>query len=260
MSVRCAEVRDLIHPFLDGELEVDRNVEVLKHFELCGPCRERVAAERLLRERVSAAASEPAPDGLCRRLVAAAAARAEREVGRGEGASRSGLRRAFALAAAFLLAAGLGLLGALDPFCWRGCTTMEAVQNTYVASAGRAPEPLAADEAALVSAPRCRGLRCLGRSWVEIPGVAARPVLSYRCEKTGKTIKFFRVPEGHLHATMLREYRDGRRYVRMRMPGGASLVLWTDRRGVSCAVAPPEEGLDPEALLVMATALRDAET
>lgn len=257
MTVGCAEVRDLIHPFLDGELEVEKNVELLKHFELCSPCNARKDAEGKLQTRIEAACCEPLADDACSRMLSAAFARAERsDSGVLPVVRRSPWRRSALLAAAaVLVAVGAGWLGANDPFCWQGCPTERMVQQAYV-QAQQVSLTQVQDGPELEGSPRCAGMDRLGFIPVETEGCYERPMVVYQCRRSGRQVRYFHIPGGHLHSGQLHE--DGRRYAQMQLPDGTQVVTWQDRHGgVSCCL--PGRPLDGKALLVMATALRDSE-
>jgi anti-sigma factor RsiW len=50
----CAELDDLIHPYLDGELLAEDRVPIERHVEDCARCRELVAHERAFKEQLRA--------------------------------------------------------------------------------------------------------------------------------------------------------------------------------------------------------------
>jgi hypothetical protein len=118
----CMEIRAFLHPFLDGELDVDKNVVVLQHLQLCPPCRTRFEEEKKVFTRVQECLLvERCPDELRvkLRLVIDDAERETRVY-------FSFRRRAgFAAAAAILLI--IPAFAIYDPYCWRGCSTMKSV-------------------------------------------------------------------------------------------------------------------------------------
>src|SRR5688572_13168700 len=71
--MRCTSVQDLMQPFLDGELDVETTVHLLKHLELCRPCRAqarasddlRAALVSACRERLDSDARRAVLDGAC---------------------------------------------------------------------------------------------------------------------------------------------------------------------------------------------------
>lgn len=241
--MRCADVRDLIHPFLDGELEVDRNVELLKHLELCSACQARSEAERRLAGLLASAATEPLDEDLHARVLG--------------GVRRAGARRPWAgrlaLAAGALLAAGLGLLALVDPLCLFGCATQEALAHAF--QAAQEQEVVAVGGCGL-RAVDCPRLEVVGGNLVCTPGCAERPWVRYRCRRTGNEMTFFRVPEGHAHFWTMRELADGRRYAALSISGGASAVGWRDQEGAMCFCV--SRSAPPATLHVMASAVRDA--
>ncbi len=50
--MNCNNVRKYFHAFLDGELDVEKNIEVLAHLDMCCECSAKIERERLLQERV----------------------------------------------------------------------------------------------------------------------------------------------------------------------------------------------------------------
>jgi anti-sigma factor RsiW len=46
--MNCREIRNNLYPFLDGELDVEANVQVLDHVNLCEACSDIVSSERAL--------------------------------------------------------------------------------------------------------------------------------------------------------------------------------------------------------------------
>jgi len=69
--VRCSKVRDLLHCFLDGELDPVRKVTILKHVEHCWCCRSCCALERRFRAAIEAGCREPIPPLVRRSLLGA---------------------------------------------------------------------------------------------------------------------------------------------------------------------------------------------
>lgn len=50
--MNCTDVRKYFYAFLDNELGVERNIEVLVHINMCHACGLKIERERLLKERV----------------------------------------------------------------------------------------------------------------------------------------------------------------------------------------------------------------
>lgn len=50
--MNCTDVRKYFYAFLDNELDVERNIEVLSHINMCHACGLKIEKERLLQERV----------------------------------------------------------------------------------------------------------------------------------------------------------------------------------------------------------------
>ncbi|NOZ21605.1 MAG: hypothetical protein GXP25_11035 [Planctomycetes bacterium] len=68
----CEEVRKYIHPFLDDELDVETNLDVLEHINFCTECGERFEEEKNLQEIIRAGLLRtPKPEGLHDRICQA---------------------------------------------------------------------------------------------------------------------------------------------------------------------------------------------
>ena len=68
--MNCRDVSVRLDRFLDGELEMNENVEVVRHLEGCGGCASTVEGERLLFAEIRRqAAGPPAPAGLRERIA-----------------------------------------------------------------------------------------------------------------------------------------------------------------------------------------------
>ena len=50
--MNCNDVRKYFYAFLDDELDVEKNIEVLAHVDMCCECGRRIEKERLLQKRV----------------------------------------------------------------------------------------------------------------------------------------------------------------------------------------------------------------
>jgi anti-sigma factor (TIGR02949 family) len=99
--VKCAETRRDLFAFLDGEVSVERTLEVLQHVNACPGCARRFEAEKRFEEGFDRVLSaEPPPAGMRARLDAALD-RADRPL------PRIRRFRFLALAAAVLVAAVL---------------------------------------------------------------------------------------------------------------------------------------------------------
>jgi len=63
--MNCNDVRKYFYAFLDDELDVEKNIEVLAHVDMCCECGQRMEKERLLQNRVRETVCEvKAPDYL----------------------------------------------------------------------------------------------------------------------------------------------------------------------------------------------------
>lgn len=251
----CADVRDLLQPFLDGELEVPQNVAVLKHLELCAGCRERSQEEERLRATVAGALATPLSEVERRRLLDGAFAR----VGSAEAAPRR-TARFLGAAAGLLLAVGLGgaALAERRPCLLGQCPTAVALDAAFETSRRQAPLPLAVvarDFPRTIRAPKACNVECEGYNLVTAPGAPPRPLVRLRCRKTGRQVAFFKVP-GHglcFHGAHVQP--DGRRYVE-READGVRIVGWQEADGTFAACLAPDS-MPFEALYTMAAAVRD---
>ena len=50
--MNCNDVRKYFYAFLDDELDVEKNIEVLGHLDMCYGCGQRMEKERLLQTRI----------------------------------------------------------------------------------------------------------------------------------------------------------------------------------------------------------------
>ncbi len=63
--MNCNDARKYLYAFLDDELDVEKNIEVLAHVDMCCECGQRMEKERLLQNRVRETVCEvKAPDYL----------------------------------------------------------------------------------------------------------------------------------------------------------------------------------------------------
>jgi mycothiol system anti-sigma-R factor len=65
----CDEALSELYHFLDGELTVERRVEIQRHLDECGPCLEAFDFEAELRSVVAERCRERVPDGLRERIA-----------------------------------------------------------------------------------------------------------------------------------------------------------------------------------------------
>jgi hypothetical protein len=77
--VKCQECRPHLHPYLDGELGVEKSLGILEHLNACPACRELFDGEQAGGERLRRLlGAECAPPGLRNSLLAALAQRERR--------------------------------------------------------------------------------------------------------------------------------------------------------------------------------------
>ncbi len=68
--MNCNDVRKYFYAFLDDELDVEKNIEVLAHLDMCCECGRRMEKERLLQKRVRETVCEvKAPDYLAESIL-----------------------------------------------------------------------------------------------------------------------------------------------------------------------------------------------
>jgi anti-sigma factor RsiW len=65
----CSTIRTLIHPHLDGELDVKESLRVQAHLQECAPCREALLAEQAFRNFVRPGATTPPTPESVRQVV-----------------------------------------------------------------------------------------------------------------------------------------------------------------------------------------------
>ncbi len=264
--MRCSEVRDLLHAFLDGELEVDRNVAMLKHLELCPPCRARSEGEQQLHGMVVRACCEPVPTDRARALIAAACCRDEPVDARPEPAAGAVVeaaapprwrRRALAAAAGLALAAGVGAWAVHLPCRLGDCGPRGLLAVAREATVVEPPMPLDELYARVgerFTPPARAGLTLVGGNALTVEGRAV-PLLRYRCNCDGKEVVVARVPSAHVHDWDMQRLTDGRRYVVIEQANGSKLVGWVaDDGGLWCVIGCP--ATPRERLYVLASAIR----
>ncbi len=68
--MNCNDVRKYFYAFLDDELDVEKNIEVLAHLDMCCECGQRMEKERLLQNRVRETVCEvKAPEYLVENIL-----------------------------------------------------------------------------------------------------------------------------------------------------------------------------------------------
>jgi hypothetical protein len=234
----------LLFPFLDGELEVDKNVAMLKHLELCAPCQERCDAERKLQETLTQAASEPLDEVTRARLLRAALA------------PRRPLWPFVTAAALLMVAAGWFLLA--DPFCMFGCLTEQQLERVVLqARTSQAVDP---PEDLVWSQPTCVGcdIRADGKCHLVAPARACAkvPVWDYSSVRGKKKFGYVRLPGAHAHTQTVHE--DGRRFFEGTLKCGVRYVGWEDPRG-GIGACVGQSNCTANDLYVLATAIRNGE-
>lgn len=270
--MRCPEVRDLLHAFLDGELEVDRNVVILKHLELCPPCRERSEVEQRLREVVVRACCEPVSAERARSLIAAACNRCEpaddaaAPVDAPAEPVAAPARRSWrpswrAAAAAAVVTVGLGAGGwALHLPCRLGnCGPRGLLDVAREATVVEPPMPIPVLYERVgqrfTPPPTRAGLTLVGGNALTVEGKPV-PLLRYRTNCDGKEVVVARVPGAHVHEWDMERLTDGRQYVVIEQGNGSKLIGWVaEDGGLWCVIGCP--ATPRERLYVLASAMRE---
>ena len=71
--MNCNDIRKYFYAFLDDELDVEKNIEVLAHLDMCCECSQRMEKERLLQNRVRETVCEvKAPGYLVENILSSA--------------------------------------------------------------------------------------------------------------------------------------------------------------------------------------------
>lgn len=101
----CSTIRTLIHPHLDGELDVKDSLRVQAHLQECAPCREVLLAEQAFQNFVRPVATPPpAPESVRQGVLDALSRETERLLGarrRRRGLASPGMAAAVAALALF---------------------------------------------------------------------------------------------------------------------------------------------------------------
>jgi mycothiol system anti-sigma-R factor len=67
-SADCGEIIEALYLYLDGELTVEKRVQIQRHLEGCPPCFQAVGFERELRAVISTRCRDRVPDDLRERI------------------------------------------------------------------------------------------------------------------------------------------------------------------------------------------------
>ena len=63
--MNCNNIRKYFYAFIDGELNVEKNIEILAHLDMCYECSKKIEAERVLQQRIKTTVCKSvAPDYL----------------------------------------------------------------------------------------------------------------------------------------------------------------------------------------------------
>jgi hypothetical protein len=277
--VRCPEVRAFLHPFLDGELDVEKNVIVLQHLELCGCCRDRFEDEKRLLVRFRDAIHERCPEGVRIRILDACShvpcGADPLPILRGVDApipialaSAASVRRRRAFPwrlTASAAAVAIVFLG-IDPLCLFGCSTVRALAREHrihnadtLPVSAASPAELGAQLGKLTQiavevprpCPNCCHFSCEGGTPLALGEGAC--LLRFRDGK--RTFSFIQARGAQIHP-MLRG-RDGLYFAR---DGECCLVGWRETSSDElCAVIADEASFPMEGLVALAAALRAEE-
>ena len=249
--MNCAEVRDRLQPFLDGELSVEQHVALLKHSELCPACAGFLEREQALVSLVKSAASDPVPSDKRRALLDGAFREVERERTRG--------RWRVVAAIAALILATVGLVSwHSDPLCLSGCGTAKIARAALAAAREAPPQTIDALQRTFprpLRVPRPCGLEVEGGYMVRMFDVVDRPLIRLRCKRSGQQVLLVHVPGGHMHFWQRKTCADGRCYFRTERPD-LCVVGWEEGDGMWLVVT--EREVRQDSLFVAAAALRDA--
>src|SRR3972149_7250693 len=71
----CSTIRTLIHPHLDGQLDVKESLRVQPHLQECAPCREVLLAEQAFQNFIRPVATPPPAPESVRQVVLEALSR-----------------------------------------------------------------------------------------------------------------------------------------------------------------------------------------
>ena len=243
----CARARQVLHAWLDGELERDEHRQVLVHLAVCEQCDARFKEEQRLLARVKAGLACPCPDELRARLLE----RIGREPARARGAVFS-FRRVAAAAAVFAVA-----FVWTDPLCLRGCPTVRA---------------LALERAAAVTSSNCyTDIRSKsGWNMVECEGCCKLVPEGFRllsgcgcrsgcmvrlADERGRVVCFFKLKEGHVHAWLALHAKSG---LILTAQDGCRFAGWKEPDGDMCAFVADESVAEGE-LVALADQARRTE-
>lgn len=261
--MRCAEVRDLLQPFLDGELEVERSVVMLKHLELCPPCHERVECERRLHSLVAPACSERLCTDSKAKLLAACYARCAEADGECLDAVAPPRRRRWLAAAALFVGVGGSLLAFLPHArcAFRKCPKTRVMEVAHQQSLLLPPLPIESD-----------ALRqCMVAARTEPPAIAALdlkggtpllletgevPLFRYACKCDGSEVVVFRLPDAHFHSWQRTQQYDGLDYISYTTETGVRILGWNDGEGGLWCMMGRAERVPEERLVAVASPLR----
>lgn len=265
--MRCAEVRDLLQPFLDGELEVERSVVMLKHLELCPPCHGRVEAEKRLHSLVAPACCEALCAQEKKRLLDACYARcAEADAAccdddLAAAAAPPRRRSRWLVAAAVVLAAG-GLASLPHARCAWKCPKMRIMEVAAQQSQLLPPQSLESDALrrcmleTRTAPPAIEPLELKGGT----PLLLAQgeiPLFRYACKCDGAEVVVFRLPDAHFHSWQKTHEVDGLEYISFESTSAGVRVLgWNDGQGGLWCMMGRAERVPHDRLVAVASPLR----
>jgi hypothetical protein len=244
----CARARDVLHAWLDGELERDVHCEVVGHLAVCEQCDARFKEEQRLLARVKAGLACPCPDELRARLLE----RLGQEPVRARASILSFGR--FAAAAAVFVVAFVWT----DPVCLRGCPTVRALALERTAPVDSADCLDYVKQKTGWDMGECKACcRLVPVGYKVLSGCGCRSGCMVRlADEKGRVVCFFRMKEAHVHRWLaLNANAAG---IILTAQDGCRFAGWTEPDGEMCAFVSDESVAEGE-LVALAEQTRRSE-